>query len=84
MQRAKVMQVFEQDLKEAISSVKKDEYRRALREAHDLEVLNSIEHEIRIDFQLTQDDRIELLSELNAFPPQRVDLVDLRESTDTA
>lgn len=68
MQRAKATQVLEQDLKEAISNVKKDEYRRALREAHDLTVLDSIEHRIRTDSQLAQDDRVQLLGELNTLP----------------
>lgn len=73
MQRAKAAQVLEQDLKEAISIVKKDEYRRALREAHDLTALNSVEHRIRTDSQLAQDDRVQLLGELNAFPCRPVD-----------
>ncbi len=64
MQRAKAMQVFDQDLKEAISSVKKDEYRRALGWAHDLMALNVIEHKIRTDSQLTQDDRVQLLGDI--------------------
>lgn len=64
MQRAKVTQAFDQDLKEAISDVKKDEYERALEEAHDLMALNAIEHRIRTDFQLTQDDRVQLLGDI--------------------
>jgi len=66
LQKAKVKQVFGQDLKEAISNARKDEYRRGLRAAHDPEALKIIEHKIRTDFQLTPDDRVRLLSELNA------------------
>jgi hypothetical protein len=64
MQRAKVMQVLERNLKEAISNVKKDGYRRTLGNAHDMTALNVIEHRIRTDFQLTQDDRIQLLGDV--------------------
>jgi ABC-type uncharacterized transport system ATPase subunit len=64
MQRAKVVQDFDQDLKEAISSVKKEEYRKAVDKACDLLDLNIIEHRIRTDFQLTQDDRLQLLGDI--------------------
>jgi hypothetical protein len=83
MQRAKVLQVFEQDLKESISGLKKDEYRRAMRDAHDQMALNSIEHEININFQLIQDDRIQLLSELNVLPRLRVDQINPTEGMNT-
>jgi hypothetical protein len=63
MQRAKVIQVFGQDLKEAISDVKKDEYRKELEDARDSVALNVVEHRIRTDFQLTQDDRLQLLGD---------------------
>ncbi|HYB75391.1 MAG TPA: hypothetical protein VEC08_00380 [Nitrososphaerales archaeon] len=63
MQRAKAVHVFDQDLREAISGVKKDGYRKVLEEAHDQASLRVIEHEIRSDFQLTGDDRLQLLGE---------------------
>jgi len=64
MQRAKAVQVLDQDLKEAISDVKKDGYRKALRESHDQAVLSIIEHEIRSDSQLTRDDSLQLIGEV--------------------
>lgn len=64
MQRAKAVQVFDQDVREAISDVKKDGYRKALGEAHGPVGLSLIEHEIRLDFQLTRDDRLQLLGEV--------------------
>ncbi len=64
MQRAKAVQLLDQDLKEAISDVKKDGYRKALEEAHDQTALSLVEHEIRSDFQLTRDDRLQLLGEV--------------------
>ena len=63
MQKAKAVQVFDQDLKEAISDVKKDEYRRELENVRNLAALNIIEHRIRTDFQLTRNDRLQLLGE---------------------
>jgi hypothetical protein len=64
MQGAEVAHVFARDLKEAISNVKRDEYRRALGETHDPMVLNAMEHRVRTDSQLTQDDRVQLLGEI--------------------
>lgn len=64
MQRAKAVQVFDQDLKEAISDVRKDEYRRELETVHNLVRLEIIEHKIRTDFQLTRNDRLQLLAEV--------------------
>jgi hypothetical protein len=64
VQRAKAVQVLDRDLKEAISDVKRDGYRKALGEAHDLVALSLVEHEIRLDFQLTRDDRLQLLGEV--------------------
>ena len=64
MQRAKAVQVFDQDLKEAISDVKRDEYRRELETMRDLVWLDIIEHKIRTDFQLTRNDRLQLLAEV--------------------
>ncbi len=63
-QRAKTVQVFDQDLKEAISDMKKSEYRRKLETAHDLFALNVMEHRIMTDFQLTRNDRLQLLAEV--------------------
>ena len=64
MQRAKAVQVFDQDLKEAISDMKKDEYRGELESVRNLVVLGIIEHKIRTDFQLTRNDRLQLLAEV--------------------
>jgi len=64
MQRAKAVQVFNEDLKEEISDVKKDGYRKALREAHDQAALSIIEHEIWSDFQLTREDSLQLIGEV--------------------
>ena len=64
MQRAKAVQVFDQDLKEAISSVKRNGYRKALGAARDRASLALIEHEVRADFQLTRDDRLQLLADV--------------------
>jgi len=63
MQRAKAVQIFDQDLKEAISDLKKVEYRRELENARKLVALNVIEYMIRTDFQLTLSDRLQLLGE---------------------
>lgn len=63
MQGAKVTQINKQDLKEAISNVRRQGYRRALGEARVLMALNTIEHKIRTDPQLTQDDRVQLLGD---------------------
>ena len=64
MQRAKAVQVFDQDLREANSDVKKEGYRKSLGEVRDAAALSFIEHEIRSDFQLTRDDRLQLLGEV--------------------
>ena len=64
---------FEQDLKETVSDVKKEEYRREMRQAASLESLFSIEREVETDFQLTQSDRVQLLGELHALPRPRID-----------
>ncbi|MGP8124607.1 MAG: hypothetical protein ACLQEQ_01915 [Nitrososphaerales archaeon] len=64
MQRAKAVQIFEQDRKEAISDVKGDEYRRELGNARNLVALGIIEHKIRTDFQLTMSERLQLLAEV--------------------
>jgi hypothetical protein len=67
-QRGKAMQSFEQDLKEEVSDLKKEEYRREMREAANLAKLLSIEREVETDFQLTQSDRVQLLGELHSLP----------------
>jgi hypothetical protein len=64
MQRTKSVQAYDNDLKEAISSVKAEVYTQALARAHDLDALTTVEHEIRSDFQLIQDDRLRLLGEV--------------------
>jgi hypothetical protein len=64
MRRARAVQVFRQDLKEAISGVKKDGYRKEMGEYRDLDALSLLEHEIRSDYQLTRDDRLQLLGEV--------------------
>ena len=58
------MQVFDQDLKEAISDVKTNEYWRELKSARSSVALSAIEHRIRMDFQLTGNDRLQLLAEV--------------------
>jgi ribosome recycling factor len=64
VQKAKVTHIFAEDLREAISNVKRDEYRRALDGAHDPKILDAIQHKIRTDSQLTQEDRIQLLGDV--------------------
>jgi len=64
VKRAKAVQLLDQDLKEAISDLKKDEYRRGLEGAHDLVAMGVIEGKIRMDSQLTMTDRMLLLSEV--------------------
>lgn len=64
VQKAKVVQVFDHDLKEAISDVKKDWYRKVLKEVHDSVALAAVEHEIRTDPQLTRDDRLQILGDV--------------------
>jgi hypothetical protein len=64
VQRTKAVQVFDQDLKEAISDVQKDEYRRELETVRNLVRLDIIEHKIRTDFQLTRNDGLQLLAEV--------------------
>ena len=58
---------FNRDLKEAISDVKKREYRRELLSAVDSATLRIIDHRIRTDSQLTVNDRLQLLSEIERF-----------------
>lgn len=64
MQRTKAVQVFDKDLKDAISEVKKEKYRRELMAAHSSLALDIIENRVRADYQLTSDDRFQLMSEI--------------------
>jgi len=64
MQRAKAVEVYGQDLKDVISELRKEAHRKALGGAHDIVALRLIEHKVRSDFQLTRDDRLELLAEV--------------------
>ena len=64
MQRAKLVSAYGQDLKEAISEVKAATYRQLLASAGSLDAVAKVEHEIRSDFQLTGDDRVQLLGEV--------------------
>lgn len=54
------LRLKEHDPKEIISTLKMDEYRRALWEANDLRALNVVENKIRLDPQLVQIGRIQL------------------------
>ena len=65
MQRTKTQDVFEQDLKEAISWTKKNQYEKMLAMARDEGDMRELDQRIRTDTQLTQDDRVELLAEVN-------------------
>jgi hypothetical protein len=73
MQKAKVMQDFDQDLKEAVSGVKKEEYRKAVEEARDLFALDIVEHRIRTDFQPTQETGFNCRVISSVSPHQRVE-----------
>ena len=66
MQRTKSVQKYDHDLKEMISSVKADVYWQALARALDFDALAIVEHEIRSDFQLMQNDRLPLLGEVES------------------
>ena len=66
MQREKTI-AFDRDLKEAVSDVKKQEYRRELLVAHNLAALQIIDHRVRTDPQLTVYDRLQLLSKIEQF-----------------
>jgi hypothetical protein len=52
---------METDLKEAVSSLKKEEYERALRLAHGAMNLRVIELQVMTDSRLSQEHRIRLL-----------------------
>ena len=64
MQRAKALQVFNHELMDAISEIKKEEYRREMEAAHDPVALDAIGDRVRADCQLTADDRFQLVSEI--------------------
>jgi len=66
MHRSKAVPEFDRDLKEAISSVRRDQYRRTLAETRDPAALDALEHTVRTDFQLTRDDRAELLGDIDS------------------
>ena len=66
VRRTTVLQALGQDLKKAISDVKRDQYRRMLAATHDSMALRYVEQRIRIDSQLTQDDRLQLLGEVGS------------------
>jgi hypothetical protein len=67
MQREKTAVAFDQDLKEAISDVKRQEYRRELLVALNSAALRTIDHKVRSDSQLTMNDRLQLLSEIEQY-----------------
>jgi len=62
LQKREISRALDQDLKEAVSLVKRRDYERMLKRAHDLVGLRAIEHQVRMDSRLTQGDRILLLS----------------------
>ena len=64
MQRVKTVQVFDKDFKEAISDVKKNEYRRELETVRGPVALGAMEHRIMTDLQLTRNDKLQLLAEV--------------------
>jgi hypothetical protein len=66
MQRERT-EPFRLDLKEAISAVKKREYRRELLVAPNSAMLRTIDYRVRTDSQLTMYDRLQLLSEIEQF-----------------
>ena len=64
MQEAKARPVFEKDLSEAVSDLKTEGYAREIENAQDLAGLDIVGHKTRTDFQLTRNDRFELLAEV--------------------
>lgn len=66
MRRMKTDDVFELDLKEAISWAKKNQYEKMLAMTHDDGDVQELDRKIRMDSQLTQDDQARLLAEVNA------------------
>ena len=78
MQTAKVVHDYDQDLKEAISYVKRNGYRKALEGASSPTALRAIEQQVMTDFQLTQSDRARLLGDIERV----VALVDSRSKSE--
>ncbi len=75
------LKFMEQGLRGAISRVKKDEYHKAMAVAHNLTILRVLEHRVRTDARLMEDDREQLLNDLGtamyrlaclSLPTQRV------------
>lgn len=64
MQQAKGLQSFNHDLRDAISEIRRDEYRRELAAASNPVSLGVIEDRVKADHQLTSDDRLQLISEI--------------------
>ena len=74
MQREKAAEsFFDQDLKEAVSEVRRNEYRRATEAVRDPVSLKVIEIKVRTDFNLTQDDRLQLLGDIERLAAQGLD-----------
>lgn len=63
-QRERALQVFDENLKDAISEIKRDEYRRELASVYDYVSLGAIENRIMADHQLTSEDRLQLFGEI--------------------
>ena len=63
MQRIKT-NAYSRDVKEAISEIKKHEYRRKLFVALNPAALRDIDYRVRTDSQLTMRDKLRLLSEI--------------------
>ena len=70
MQRARIHDTFEQDLKEAISWLKKTQYEMMLAKTHDEGAVHGLDQKIRVDSQLTWDDKAKLLAEVNGVLPR--------------
>jgi hypothetical protein len=62
LQKREISRRLDQELKEAVSLLKRRDYERMLKSAHDLLGLGDIEHQVWTDSRLTQGDRILLLS----------------------
>lgn len=62
MQRAKLKQVMEKDMKQVVSNVKRDQFMKAISETRDPLAMEDVKRRIRVDPQLSEGDRIQLLS----------------------
>lgn len=73
MKRAEALQVMEQDLKEVVSSLRTEEYNRALEKARDYIDLRAIELHVKKDSRLSAIHRDQLLrgieDAIDEFPP---------------